>query len=93
MISLPAALFFWIYDGATYFTSHFRPIVPRHESTQKKRDDLAQDLKQGLKREELFLVYQPLVGSEEYDLRGFEALIRWQHPSMGLVRPDIFLSR
>lgn len=58
----------------------------------KKRDDLAQDLKQGLKREELFLVYQPLVGSEEYDLRGFEALIRWQHPSMGLVRPDIFIS-
>lgn len=58
----------------------------------KKRDDLAQDLKQGLKRKELFLVYQPLVGSERYDLRGFEALIRWQHPSMGLVRPDIFIS-
>ncbi|WP_253809359.1 EAL domain-containing protein [Vibrio sp. RE88] len=61
-------------------------------SRLKNRDSLADDLKKGLKREELFLVYQPIVdASKDHQLSGIEALIRWQHPTLGLVRPDVFI--
>ncbi|NRF25611.1 EAL domain-containing protein [Vibrio coralliilyticus] len=60
-------------------------------SRLKNRDSLADDLKKGLKREELFIVYQPIVASDTKQLSGIEALIRWQHPTLGLVRPDVFI--
>jgi len=52
---------------------------------------MERDIRQGLKREEFFLVYQPLVNTATQRVDGFEALIRWQHPERGLVRPDDFI--
>ncbi|MDA0118727.1 EAL domain-containing protein [Vibrio sp. T11.5] len=57
----------------------------------RNRDSLADDLKKGLKRKELFLTYQPIVESQTETLTGLEALIRWQHPTLGLIRPDVFI--
>lgn len=53
--------------------------------------ELLPDLRSGLERAEFALVYQP-----KYDLRtsaivGVEALLRWQHPSRGVLAPDVFL--
>jgi EAL domain-containing protein (putative c-di-GMP-specific phosphodiesterase class I) len=48
------------------------------------------DLRKGIARGEFFLVYQPQVNSQATVL-GAEALLRWQHPSLGLVRPDEFI--
>lgn len=57
----------------------------------RQRDSLLDDLKSGLKRNELFLLYQPLVNSQSHEVEGVEALVRWEHPKLGLVRPDIFI--
>jgi len=57
----------------------------------KRRDSLVDDLKNGLKRDELFLVYQPIVTSREHNIGSIEALVRWNHPGIGLVRPDVFI--
>ncbi|MGY3569661.1 EAL domain-containing protein [Vibrio paucivorans] len=57
----------------------------------KRRDSLVDDLKKGLKRGELYLAYQPIVTSQGYKIGGIEALIRWNHPTLGLVRPDVFI--
>ena len=52
---------------------------------------LATDLRDALDRGELFLGYQPKVDAATGQVRGFEALVRWQHPSRGVLMPDEFL--
>ncbi len=49
------------------------------------------DLHRALDRHELFLRYQPIVDLASGDLMGAEGLVRWQHPSRGLLLPDDFL--
>ena len=52
---------------------------------------LEMDLRKGLERGELFLVYQPIVSLASGKPEGFEALIRWQHPERGVLNPDLFI--
>jgi diguanylate cyclase (GGDEF)-like protein len=56
-----------------------------------ERVDLENDLRHALTREELRLHYQPLVDLRTGDVVGFEALVRWQHPTRGLVPPLAFI--
>jgi diguanylate cyclase (GGDEF)-like protein len=57
----------------------------------KRRLKLEEDLDQAIENNELRVMYQPIIGMEEMDVTGFEALIRWEHPELGLVRPDHFI--
>jgi len=52
---------------------------------------LAQDLSDAIDRKQLALFYQPLIAFSGYRLVGFEALIRWNHPTLGLVNPAEFI--
>ncbi|MEB3829129.1 putative bifunctional diguanylate cyclase/phosphodiesterase [Phormidium sp. CCY1219] len=52
---------------------------------------LETDLRRALKREELQLYYQPIVKLSTGQISGFEALIRWRHPTRGLVCPGEFI--
>ncbi len=56
------------------------------------RSSLESDLRHAIDRDELFLVYQPQVGAHGYKLVGAEALVRWQHPTRGLISPGDFIS-
>jgi diguanylate cyclase (GGDEF)-like protein/PAS domain S-box-containing protein len=53
---------------------------------------LANGLQQALNRGEFFLVYQPQVNLRTGVITGLEALIRWQHPQLGLVPPAKFIA-
>ncbi|USD42373.1 EAL domain-containing protein [Vibrio sp. SCSIO 43135] len=57
----------------------------------KRNRSMATHLEKGLKKRELFLVYQPIITSETNEVCGVEALLRWKHPVFGYVRPDIFI--
>jgi EAL domain-containing protein (putative c-di-GMP-specific phosphodiesterase class I) len=49
------------------------------------------DLRQALKDDELFVVYQPVMNLATRRMEGVEALVRWRHPRRGLVNPVEFI--
>jgi diguanylate cyclase (GGDEF)-like protein/PAS domain S-box-containing protein len=53
---------------------------------------LETDLRHALEAGELRLFYQPIVALSDEHLLGYEALIRWQHPTRGLLPPGAFLA-
>ncbi|MEL6937723.1 MAG: EAL domain-containing protein [Cyanobacteria bacterium J06598_1] len=52
---------------------------------------LETDMRLALERQEFRLHYQPIVDLERMKVIGFEALVRWQHPTRGLIGPDKFI--
>jgi diguanylate cyclase (GGDEF)-like protein/PAS domain S-box-containing protein len=56
-----------------------------------ERFELQTELAGALDRGELFLEYQPCFELATGRLAGFEALLRWQHPVLGLIQPDTFI--
>ena len=57
----------------------------------QKRHALVQDLRQAVADEVLTLAYQPLFNADGRTLAGYEALLRWQHPTRGNVPPSEFI--
>lgn len=46
----------------------------------------------GIKRGQFYVVYQPVVDSSDLRMHGIEALMRWEHPTAGMIPPDAFIS-
>ena len=59
--------------------------------TVLKTATLQNDLITGLAKNEFFLEYQPIFDIYDNRFKGAEALVRWQHPIRGLLRPDEFI--
>jgi diguanylate cyclase (GGDEF)-like protein len=57
----------------------------------KKKQRLKNDLVEALGRNELYLVYQPIVDLKSRLVTGCEALLRWRHPELGIVPPFEFI--
>lgn len=57
----------------------------------EKRQTLETELRRALVADQLVLVYQPIVDATTERLTGFEALIRWDHPTLGSISPDMFI--
>lgn len=55
------------------------------------RLELENDLRRGVENQEFQLYYQPIISLKDDSICGFEALIRWQHPTKGLIYPSLFI--
>ena len=65
---------------------------PRHHAAEMARQHLRADLQQALEDDQFVLYYQPIVDLITGGITSFEALLRWQHPTRGLLPPAEFIS-
>ena len=63
----------------------------RYDELLRRRSTLENELRHAIEREELRLVFQPVVALPSMRPVGAEALLRWRHPTLGAVRPDEFI--
>ena len=64
---------------------------PAMEREARERRALESDLLNATLRGEMSVAYQPLVDVGTRRILGFEALLRWHHPTRGMVPPDLFI--
>jgi diguanylate cyclase (GGDEF)-like protein len=61
------------------------------QDSVQNRMELDMDLREALAKGEFFLAYQPTFALSDMTPTGVEALIRWKHPTRGVVQPDAFI--
>jgi diguanylate cyclase (GGDEF)-like protein len=75
---------FEMYSGSLVNTATGRTAVDEQS--------LYADLVKALKHGEFFVVYQPYIDLRTAQINGVEALIRWRHPTLGILEPSSFIS-
>jgi len=81
-----------MYRAKTLGRSHYEVFDTTMHSQAVVLLQLETDLRRALQREEFRIYYQPIVSLVTGRIIGFEALLRWQHPKLGLVSPNEFIS-
>jgi diguanylate cyclase (GGDEF)-like protein/PAS domain S-box-containing protein len=71
-------------DGCEFFDSEMLGRIVALSRVEK-------GLGKAIQRNELALYYQPIISLVTYQIIGFEALLRWQHPKQGLIMPNDFI--
>jgi len=71
--------------------NRFALFEPGMQDALQSRTELEMDLRDALLNDEFFLVYQPTFKLSDMSPTGVEALIRWKHPSRGIVQPNDFI--
>jgi diguanylate cyclase (GGDEF)-like protein len=65
---------------------------PAMRSRKTDRLTMESELRRAIEREEIKVLYQPIVRLEDRSIAGFEALARWDHPKLGRLSPAEFIS-
>jgi diguanylate cyclase (GGDEF)-like protein len=71
--------------------NRFVRFEPGMDEAAKERRLLEMDLRSALGKKEMCLHYQPLVDTGSGEITGYEALVRWVHPTRGIVMPSNFI--
>ncbi len=72
-------------------TQTFQAYNPQINSAARERMRLEMGIRKALQQEELFLHYQPVIDTGTGAIVSFEALLRWNHPQIGAISPDVFI--
>jgi diguanylate cyclase (GGDEF)-like protein/PAS domain S-box-containing protein len=83
-------------DTAMYYAkskgrNNYQFFESSMNQTNLERLELDRDMRIALEQEQFVLYYQPKIDTDTSWVVGMEALIRWQHPSKGLIPPSIFI--
>jgi len=80
-----------MYRAKTDGKGRYRVFEPSMRAEVLERIELEADLQLAVQRDELVVHYQPIVGLGDGRLTAFEALVRWRHPTRGLLPPACFI--
>jgi len=80
-----------MYQAKTAGKAQYRVFDSVMHAEAIQRLHLEQDLRNADPEREFELHFQPIVAIGTCEIAGFEALVRWQHPTLGLVSPDRFI--
>ena len=80
-----------MYEAKRAEPGSFRVFDAAMRDDQRRQARVAADLPRAQERGELRLVYQPILRTDGNGTESLEALVRWDHPQLGPVRPDIFI--
>jgi predicted signal transduction protein with EAL and GGDEF domain/CheY-like chemotaxis protein len=72
-------------------TERYSFFAPEIQAGARRRLQLESELRHALERQQLSLVYQPRLELDDLHICGTEALMRWNHPTFGLVSPYEFI--
>ncbi|KAA0699097.1 EAL domain-containing protein [Neorhizobium sp. P12A] len=61
------------------------------DQTIRSRRQLEADLRQAIFRNQFHLSYQPILDARSGNTSGYEALLRWSHPTCGMIEPEVFI--
>jgi len=81
-----------MYQSKSCGRNQYSLYNPDQSQGLEERLSLNADLHYALQRQEFVLYYQPQLAIDATRIIGVEALIRWRHPSLGVVPPDQFIS-
>jgi diguanylate cyclase (GGDEF)-like protein len=80
-----------LYQAKAGGKNRYQTFVPAMQTEISHRVGLEFDLRSALISEQFRLVYQPIYNLDELSVVGVEALLRWEHPTRGLVQPGEFI--
>jgi diguanylate cyclase (GGDEF)-like protein len=80
-----------MYQAKEFNRNNFQFFSDEMNTRVLHRMKLEITMRKALEREEFFLLYQPQVNANNGRIVGVEALLRWNHPELGVVAPDKFI--
>ncbi len=80
-----------LYEAKASGRNRFQLFASSMQTASRDRLTLEMDLAEALDREQLFLLYQPTFDLRSERVIGVEALIRWRHPTRGVISPEEFV--
>ena len=81
-----------MYCAKTSGKGRYAVFQPAMRDRAVARLELEDDLKRAVERQEFRVYYQPIWRLQDNQLTGFEALVRWEHPTRGILQPAAFLA-
>ena len=80
-----------LYQAKAAGKNRYEVFDPQMQTTISRRTDLEFDLRSALTGNQYRLMYQPIYNLDDLTVVGVEALLRWDHPTRGLISPDEFI--
>ncbi|MGC8509994.1 MAG: putative bifunctional diguanylate cyclase/phosphodiesterase, partial [Acidimicrobiales bacterium] len=80
-----------LYEAKRAGRHQIATFTPQMSSRTAGQFQLTQDLTRAIENDEIVMLYQPIVDLRTRTVVGVESLMRWRHPTRGLVAPDAFI--
>ncbi|MGE7137058.1 putative bifunctional diguanylate cyclase/phosphodiesterase [Luteibacter sp. NPDC031894] len=80
-----------MYGAKSLGRNNYQVYAANVDTAQQQQAELKVRLRHAVRNEELRVFYQPQVEAASEDIVGMEALVRWEHPELGMISPGFFI--